>query len=229
MAVTWLSCDRRVVSVRRCVIDYEACKIRFSRSRACLYSSCGGHRAVNRTLEASHYLHLTLMHPLLVLAIVFALVALLRPRKRRTSSLPLPPGPKRLPVIGNLLNRPSHHVWLTYSQWAKQFDSDLVSMQVLGQTVIIVNSTEIAQEFFKRRSTIYSNRPSESPDSLVASTIILICILAFRMLSSVMKWDWNFAFMRYSDYWRWGPRYMSSDLSLTSIGFAGKPSINTSM
>ncbi|KAF8917181.1 cytochrome P450 monooxygenase [Mucidula mucida] len=124
------------------------------------------------------------MHPLLVLAIVLALIALLKRRKRHTSALPLPPGPKRLPIIGNLLNRPSHHVWLTYSQWAKQFDCDLVSMQVLGQTVIIVNSTEIAQEFFERRSTIYSDRPT------------------FRMLSSVMKWDWNFAFMRYSDYWR---------------------------
>ncbi|KAF9022856.1 cytochrome P450 [Hymenopellis radicata] len=136
------------------------------------------------------YLHLIPMHPLLVLAFVFALIALLKTRHRRTSALPLPPGPKRLPIIGNLLNRPSHHVWLTYSKWAEQFDSDLVSMQVLGQTVIIVNSTEIAQEFFERRSTVYSDRPT------------------FRMLSSIMKWDWNFAFMRYSDYWRWDPRYM---------------------
>ncbi|KAF9022861.1 cytochrome P450 [Hymenopellis radicata] len=124
------------------------------------------------------------MNPLLFLAVAFAFVALLKPRRRRTSALPLPPGPKRLPIIGNLLNRPSHNVWLTYSKWAKQYRSDLVSMQVLGQTVIIVNSAETANELFERRSTVYSDRPT------------------FRMLNTVMKWDWNFVFMRYSDHWR---------------------------
>ncbi|KAF8917175.1 cytochrome P450 [Mucidula mucida] len=124
------------------------------------------------------------MNSLLFLAAMFAFVALLKYRRRRTSALPLPPGPKRLPIIGNLLDRPCHHAWLTYSKWAKQYCSDIVSMEICGQTVIIVNSIEIARELLERRSTVYSDRPT------------------FGMLNDVMKWDWNFPFMHYSDHWR---------------------------
>jgi hypothetical protein len=36
--------------------------------------------------------------------------------KRRTA-LPLPPGPKGLPLIGNVLNMPKSHAWKTFAQW----------------------------------------------------------------------------------------------------------------
>ncbi len=110
------------------------------------------------------------MNSLLFLAAMFAFVALLKYRRRRTSALPLPPGPKRLPIIGNLLDRPCHHAWLTYSKWAKQYCSDIVSMEICGQTVIIVNSIEIARELLERRSTVYSDRPSAT--LVVVSTIV---------------------------------------------------------
>jgi hypothetical protein len=33
---------------------------------------------------------------------------------------PLPPGPKRQPVIGNALELPTEYPWLVYHEWAKQ-------------------------------------------------------------------------------------------------------------
>ena len=36
--------------------------------------------------------------------------------KRR---LPYPPGPRRLPVVGNLFNMPSRDEWVTYMKWSK--------------------------------------------------------------------------------------------------------------
>ena len=32
-----------------------------------------------------------------------------------------PPGPKRLPIVGNLFNMPSREEWVTYRKWSDQF------------------------------------------------------------------------------------------------------------
>ena len=41
----------------------------------------------------------------------------MRAGKRRLS---YPPGPKRLPVVGNLFNMPSQEEWVTYRKWSEQ-------------------------------------------------------------------------------------------------------------
>ncbi|KAL1725011.1 cytochrome P450 [Schizophyllum commune] len=62
---------------------------------------------------------------------------------RRRHSLPLPPGPPSLPIIG---------------EWGRKY-SDICSVSVLGQTMIIINSARIATDLLDRRSAIYSDRP----------------------------------------------------------------------
>lgn len=36
-------------------------------------------------------------------------------------NLPLPPGPPRMPLIGNILNGPNSHPWLGYATMARQY------------------------------------------------------------------------------------------------------------
>ena len=44
-----------------------------------------------------------------------------RSNERSLSKLPLPPGPKGAPIIGNLRDIPTSFAWLTYHKWSKEF------------------------------------------------------------------------------------------------------------
>jgi hypothetical protein len=56
-----------------------------------------------------------------ILATVVVLIFLYFKRKNSSfSHLPLPPGPKGLPVIGNLRDIPTSFAWQTYHKWSKE-------------------------------------------------------------------------------------------------------------
>ncbi|KIJ44585.1 hypothetical protein M422DRAFT_168011, partial [Sphaerobolus stellatus SS14] len=82
-----------------------------------------------------------------------------------------PPGPKPKPIIGNLLDLPKDHEWLTHAKWAKQY-GELVYVNVLGTHMAWVNSREMAHELFERRSSNYSDRTTTAMlDDLCPYTI----------------------------------------------------------
>ncbi|KLO17679.1 cytochrome P450 [Schizopora paradoxa] len=104
--------------------------------------------------------------------------------RRRIFILPLPPGPKPLPFIGNTLDMPQKDDHLTLSKWGKQY-GEVVLVSLLGERkVIFVNSAKAANELFEKRSRLYADRP-EIP--LITDTVGL---------------DWNFAFFPYGEAWR---------------------------
>ncbi|KAJ7790877.1 cytochrome P450 [Mycena leptocephala] len=61
------------------------------------------------------------------------------------SRLPLPPGPKKLP--------------LTYQKWSRDFASDIIHLNVAGKSIIILSSLEATNDLMVQRSASYSDRP----------------------------------------------------------------------
>ncbi|GJE98984.1 cytochrome P450 [Phanerochaete sordida] len=95
----------------------------------------------------------------------------------------LPPGPPRLPIIGNLFNAPKSFEWLTYQAWSRKYGSDVVHYQILGTNFVVINSAEAADDLFERRSNNFSDRP------------------AFTMVQ-LTGWRRTFGVMQYGDEWR---------------------------
>ncbi|PPQ65600.1 hypothetical protein CVT26_000549 [Gymnopilus dilepis] len=70
----------------------------------------------------------------------------------------LPPGPRGLPLVGNILDMPSEKEWLTFARWGETW-GDICSVTVLGQPLIILNSARMACAMLDKKSSIYSDRP----------------------------------------------------------------------
>jgi hypothetical protein len=82
-------------------------------------------------------------------------------RRKPSSGLPLPPGPKPLPLIGNLLDMPQEKDWKTFHEWSERY-GDIVYVEALGSRIVILGSADVITELFERRSAIYSDRPTSA-------------------------------------------------------------------
>ncbi|KAF9265959.1 cytochrome P450 [Marasmius fiardii PR-910] len=104
--------------------------------------------------------------------------------KRRSSVLPLPPGPRRLPIIGNLLDMPKCFPAQSFDKMGKELKTDIIYLDVFGKKFLVLNSLQAAEDLLDNRSGIYSGRPR------------------FIMVNELMGWGGEFAFMPYGNDWR---------------------------
>ena len=118
-----------------------------------------------------------------VLLSIFAFVRLISFVQRALKG-PLPPGPRGLPIVGNLF-QVSTEAWREFAQWKKEYGTwepscliigsiinslqgPIVYINLAGKDTVILNSQKAAVDLLDRRATIYSDRPR----NIVASEIL---------------------------------------------------------
>lgn len=112
----------------------------------------------------------------LLLAVIVVVVVRLVSKPRRT---PLPPGPKGLPIVGNIKDLPPHGQpeWLHWLKLKEKYgrlhtqhkglwvgdDSHttgpISSVTVTGQTIVLIHDITVALGLMEKRSAEYSSRP----------------------------------------------------------------------
>ncbi|KAJ7607902.1 cytochrome P450 [Roridomyces roridus] len=121
---------------------------------------------------------------IVLLTIALGLVGIYYLHSNRRSKLPLPPGPRKKFLVGNLFDIPPTLPWEKYMKWSRLYESDIIHLNAAGQSMVILSSMESAVELLEKRSSIYSNRPR------------------LTMANELMGWDFHLAFMSYGESWR---------------------------
>ncbi|CCM06458.1 uncharacterized protein FIBRA_08722 [Fibroporia radiculosa] len=70
----------------------------------------------------------------------------------------LPPGPKRIPIFGNLYQLPLKQQAKEFQKWAENY-GDIFYFDVFGQPALVVNSMQAAFDLMDKRGSKYSDRP----------------------------------------------------------------------
>jgi len=102
---------------------------------------------------------------------------------RRTINAPFPPGPRGLPIIGNLHQLDNSTLYLQLSKLSKIY-GPIFSLQLGLRPAIVVSSAKIAKEILKNNDHVFCNRP---------------------ILYGQQKLSYNgseMVFSQYSDFWR---------------------------
>ncbi|KAJ3887383.1 cytochrome P450 [Lentinula edodes] len=71
----------------------------------------------------------------------------------------LPPGPRGLPILGNVLElATASQIWLIFDRWKYQY-GPIMYLNMAGKNIVVLNTQAAATELLERRSANYSDRP----------------------------------------------------------------------
>ncbi|KAF9444950.1 cytochrome P450 [Macrolepiota fuliginosa MF-IS2] len=141
---------------------------------------------------------LTDIPPLARYAVLLVLAAGFASRYFTSSRSRLPPGPRPLPFIGNILQIRAEHPEEGFAEWGAKY-GDVVRLRMFSQTMIILNSLEAARDLLDKRSSIYSDRPR------------------FVLFSELMGWKHATTHLRYGHRFRKHRRWINNVFNAHAI------------
>ncbi|KAK0744667.1 cytochrome P450 [Apiosordaria backusii] len=93
-----------------------------------------------------------------VLLSILVLTRFVSSKKSKFSSLPLPPGPPTLPILGNVHQAPKTHPWLQFHAWSKTY-GPIIHLNMAGQHVIVLTTSKAAHDLLAKQGATFSDRP----------------------------------------------------------------------
>ncbi|KAL5727873.1 hypothetical protein ACHQM5_001018 [Ranunculus cassubicifolius] len=133
-------------------------------------------------LQILYNLKINFLLVILLVLVIFPAIVFLRQRRESADMRKLPPGPPRLPLIGNLHqlrdlpHRSLHQLSLKYGP--------LMFLQLGSKPTLVISSAGMVEEIFKNHDLIFSDRPI----SYAAKRLTYECL--------------DVAFTPYGEYWR---------------------------
>ncbi|KAI0697650.1 cytochrome P450 [Cerioporus squamosus] len=118
---------------------------------------------------------------LLILPVALYLYSSMKWRVR-SHGRPLPPGPKRFPLVGNIFNAPRFKPWIGYRDLTSTY-GNIVHVRLLGQSFVVLNDADVIDEILEKRSANTSDRKTTPLIELTGS-------------------DLNFGLFPYGQRWR---------------------------
>ncbi|KAB8259441.1 cytochrome P450 [Aspergillus pseudonomiae] len=76
----------------------------------------------------------------------------------KRNRLSLPPGPPRLPLVGNLHQYAKEEPWKTYQKWHETY-GPMIGLKYGQKIVIVLGNHRVTRDLLDKRSSWYSSRP----------------------------------------------------------------------
>ncbi|KAL4566899.1 hypothetical protein LXL04_031025 [Taraxacum kok-saghyz] len=166
---------------------YDYCGVRYHKEAICC--TCNYETATlafgrqNTELPRKTVMEPTFLSFQIIFSFLIFICMLLRLSKTKNSNLCLPPGPWKLPIIGNLHHLGSSLPHQRLTHLAKKY-GPLMHLQLGQLSMIVVSSPETAKEVLKTHDVNFSNRPFLYASSVICNNVT------------------NLTFAPYGDYWR---------------------------